>query len=226
MKVSSLRVLLVSLPLVVTGCGWWHARHDPSSDALARRQGDAVQVTEAFMTPSHRADDIDSVAAWVAPGGQTWLIATAKASDQLVVYDGETGERLSRFGRAGAAPGQFQRPNDIAVYGDLLFVVERDNHRVQVLQLPDFATLATFGEKELRSPHGLWLQPTDSDALTVYVTDSFMTDHKTGQVPPRGPLDQRIKRFHVVVDGTAISAGYVGPFGDTRTYSDCVQCLP
>lgn len=208
-------LLACCLPLVLSGCGWWHARHDPSSGTVLRREANAVRVTESFMTPSNRADEIDSVAAWVAPGGQTWLIATAKASNQLVVYNGETGALLRRFGSAGAAPGQFRRPNGIAVYGDLLFIVERDNHRVQVLQLPDFAPLATFGENELRSPYGLWLQATGADTLMLYVTDSFMADYRTETVPPLDQLDQRVKRYRVVFEEDAVSASFDGQFGDT-----------
>ncbi|NHN20667.1 phytase, partial [Bacillus amyloliquefaciens] len=88
--------------------------------------------------------NIDSPAAWRAPDGRLWLIAPAKATDKLVVYDGSTGQPLRDVGSSGTAPGQFDRPNGIAVLDDLLWIVERDNHRVQVLSLPDFAPLATF----------------------------------------------------------------------------------
>lgn len=206
--------LILCLPLL-SACSWFSHRFNPSSGAVFRQQADAELVTEAFMSPSDRADEIDSVAAWVAPGGQTWLIATAKASHQLVVYDGENGSVLRRFGGKGDAPGQFNRPNGIAVFGDLLFVVERDNHRVQLLRLPEFAPLATFGEHELKSPYGLWLRTQDAETLTVYVTDSFMADYRTETLPPLAELDQRVKQFELAIDGDAISARLLGHFGDT-----------
>src|SRR3546814_3545447 len=81
------------------------------------------------MTPD---DNIDSPAAWAAPDGRVLVIATAKATDRLVVYDGATGETLRHVGRSGAGEGEFDRPNGVAVVDELLFVVERDNRRVQV----------------------------------------------------------------------------------------------
>lgn len=201
--------------LLLAACHRDNQRPDPSSGTVFRRQADAVLVEEAFMTELNRADEIDSVAAWVAPEGATWLISTAKASHQLVVFDGSNGKLLRRVGERGEAPGRFNRPNGIAVYGDLLFVIERDNHRVQVLRLPDFTPLATFGENELRSPYGLWLNPIDSETLELFVTDSFMADYKTELVPPLTELDQRVKRYRLSLDGDAISAQLKQHFGDT-----------
>src|SRR3546814_2462843 len=80
-----------------------------------------------------------------------WLIATAKRSNRLRVFDGESGEPLRTVGGPGVRPGEFSYPNGISVIDALLLVVERDNHRVQVLRLPDFLPLATFGEHDLRS---------------------------------------------------------------------------
>ncbi|MGE8214284.1 MAG: phytase, partial [Stenotrophomonas sp.] len=129
----------------------------------------AKLVAEAFLTPMTPADNIDSPASWRGADGQVWLIATAKATDKLVVYDGQTGKHLRDVGSTGTAPGQFDRPNGIAVQGDLLFIVERDNHRVQVLQLPDFKPLGVFAGADLRKPYGLWVNP-QQDGYDVYVT--------------------------------------------------------
>lgn len=121
--------------------------NDPVAGAAApAANGERVvsTIAEAFLSPMTPADNIDSPAAWRAPDGALWLIATAKATDKLVVYDGSTGQHLRDVGSSGTAPGQFDRPNGIAVTDDLLWIVERDNHRVQVLSLPDFAPLATF----------------------------------------------------------------------------------
>ncbi|MGN0862104.1 MAG: phytase, partial [Stenotrophomonas koreensis] len=49
-----------------------------------------ARITEAFLTPMTPDDNIDSPASWQAPDGSLWLIATAKATDKLVVYDGQT----------------------------------------------------------------------------------------------------------------------------------------
>ena len=54
------------------------------------------------------------------------------------------------MGSSGNAPGQLSRPNGIATVDDkYVFVVERDNHRVQMFALPDFQPLLAFAETDL-----------------------------------------------------------------------------
>ena len=176
---------------------------------------DAV-IPEAWVSTANAADELDSLAVWPTENGQTWLIATAKSSHSLVVYDAETGERLRSVGGPGKGPLQFDRPNGIAVFGDLLFVAERDNHRVQVLQLPGFISLGMVGEDVLKVPYGLWLRETGPDELEIFVTDSFMTDFRTRELPPMAELDQRVKRFEVRIDDDGkLQSRYLGSFGDT-----------
>jgi 3-phytase len=210
---------LAALPvlLLLAACAGVEERPDAShSNRLGPHVGaDAVSVAEAFMTPPMRDHEIDSVAAWIAPSGESWLVATGKESNQLVVYDGDTGALRRTVGGPGSAPGQFMRPNGIAVYADLVFVVERDNHRVQVLQLPDFAPLAVFGADELKSPYGLWLREIAPGELELFVTDSFMADYRTETVPPLDQLDQRVKRYTVRTDGPVPVATLRQHFGDT-----------
>ncbi len=173
-------------------------------------------VPETWVSAPTPAEELDSLASWTAADGATWLIATAKSTHRLVVYDGDTGERLRRVGEAGDGPGQFDRPNGIAVYGDHLFVVERDNHRVQVLSLPDFTPLGSFGDGILRSPYGIWINETEPDELEVYVTDSFMYGKRFDEVPPWDELDQRVRRFRVQFDQAGrLRSNYGGAFGDT-----------
>ena len=58
------------------------------------------------------------------------------------VFDAETGDAPAQRRRQGqGARRSSLRPNGIAVFGDRLFVAERDNHRVQVLSLPGFTPL-------------------------------------------------------------------------------------
>ncbi|HEX5757436.1 MAG TPA: phytase, partial [Arenimonas sp.] len=209
--------LVLVLSLLLAGCGWFRGSRteDPSSGALYREQANAELVEEALLTPPYPEEELDSLAIWQAPGGARWVIATAKVSDHLLVFDAGNGELLSRHGGHGKAPGLFNRANGIAVFGDLVFVAERDNHRVQVMSLPDFRPLATFGENELRSPYGLWLHPLDDERIEILVTDSYLADVKTLTVPPLAELGQRIKRYELLIDGDAITARHTGSFGDT-----------
>jgi len=176
-----------------------------------------VDVPERYVSAETPEEELDSVATWQSDEGMLWLIATGKSSHRLVIYDAEDGTRLRDYGKEGAALGEFNRPNGIAVYADYLFVVERDNHRVQVIHLPDLVPVGSFGEKELRSPYGLWLNETEPGELEVYVTDSFMYGKKYDVVPPFDELDQRVRRYRVQFDQAGrLRANYGGAFGDTR----------
>ncbi|MFT3763475.1 MAG: phytase [Pseudoxanthomonas sp.] len=183
----------------------------PATDVAA----DAV-VPEAWISDGNPDDELDSLAVWPTEDGRAWLVVTAKAAHQLVVFDAADGRRLRTVGGRGDAPGRFNRPNGIAIHGDLAFVVERDNHRVQVLRLPDFTPLAAFGAEVLRSPYGLWIRELAPQQLELLVTDSFMADFRTGQLPPMAELDQRVRRFRVDIDDAGRpQARYEGAFGDT-----------
>ncbi len=185
--------------------------------ATAARVPQLVTIPERYISADAPGDELDSLATWATDDGRTWVIATGKSSHRLAVYDGDSGERLREVGSEGSAPGQFFRPNGIAVYGDAVFVVERDNHRVQVLSLPDFTPVGTFGEKELRSPYGIWLQEAEPGELSVYITDSFQYGKRFDELPPFTELDQRVRRYRVQFDQAGrLMANYAGAFGDTR----------
>src|SRR5690606_9081948 len=112
---------------------------------------------------------------------------------------------------------EFLRPNGIAVQGNHLFVAERDNHRVQVFELPGFVPLGTFGAAELTSPYGLWIHESAPDEYEVYVTDSFMDGEHYDVVPPLEQLDRRVRRYRVAFDdaGRRFQVRAEGSFGDT-----------
>ncbi|MGJ4730068.1 phytase [Luteimonas sp. SDU101] len=177
----------------------------------------AVSVPEAFATPMTPEDNIDSVASWAAPDGRVLVLATAKATHRLVVYDGATGAFVRHVGTRGPGLGQFDRPNGIAVVDDLAFVVERDNRRVQVLQLPDMRSVAQFGADVLQLPYGLWVHRS-GEAYEVYVTDAYMAgEDAQGEdiLPPLEQLDRRVQRFALARDGGGFDVRHVAAFGDT-----------
>lgn len=209
------RVLAALLCCVlITSCA---ALPDPAARGpeAAGQPSVGVEVPERFVTAPSPADELDSLATWTTDDGQVLVIATAKSSHRLVVYDGASGERLREIGGAGSSL-RFLRPNGILVYADLVFVTERDAPRVQVLSLPDFKPLGSFGEQQLRSPYGIWLHESAPGTLQVYVTDSFMYGADYTVVPPFAELDQRVRRYRVRLgaDGR-FDAAYAGAFGDT-----------
>ncbi|MGY0560687.1 phytase [Luteimonas sp. A277] len=176
-----------------------------------------VLVNETFATPMTPEDNIDSVASWSSPDGEVLVLTTAKSTDRLVVYDGFTGEFVRHVGGPGAGRGEFDRPNGIAVADDLAFVVERDNRRVQVLQLPGMETVAMFGSDVLELPYGLWIHAV-GDGYELYVTDAYMAgEDAEGEdiLPPLAELDRRVHRFVFNPEEGDAGAKHLGAFGDT-----------
>lgn len=222
MNVRHSTCLLLAAVLPLAACG---GPHPPAATAAAATspvpaagERAVVRVVEAFATAMTPADNIDSVATWVADDGTVWLIGTAKATDKLVVYDGQTGAHLRDVGSAGSGAGQFDRPNGIAVVDDLLLVVERDNRRVQVLQLPGFTALGSFGQTELRKPYGLWVNRMGEGRYDLYVTDSWdMGEDAAGNdiLPPLEALNERVRRYALAVADGRASASLTASIGDT-----------
>src|SRR5690606_18381740 len=98
-------------------------------------------VAEAFHTVRDTLANIDSPAVWHGPDGQHWVLSTAKATHLIRVEDAATGTLVRDVGGPGSGPGEFSRPNGIAVIDDFMLIVERDNARVQVFTLPDFTPI-------------------------------------------------------------------------------------
>ena len=189
-----------------------------ADDVLLRDHDVAhVVVKEAFVTASTPEENIDSPASWLQDG-KRMLVASAKATDQLVVYDGDTGQRLRTVGGTGTVLGQLQRPNGVATVDDrYLFVVERDNRRVQMFQLPDFTPLLAFGADALQQPYGLWVQP-KGEGYEVLVSDAYMAgEDAQGEdiIPPLAQLDRRFRRYELTQAGGKWTARDAGAFGDT-----------
>ncbi len=175
-------------------------------------------VRESFITPLTPEDNVDSPAVWIGPNGSAVLLATAKKTGRLVRYDGDSGAAAGVVGTPGAAAGQFDRPNGIFVTDGLLFVVERDNRRVQVLRLPGFESLGSFGQNELQQPYGIWLRATGAGSYDVLVSDAYMAgkDAKGNDiVPPLAQLDRRVRRYSVQVADANVDATLRGSIGDT-----------
>jgi 3-phytase len=215
-----LRALLASTfaAALLAACAAPGQRSDPPP-AVAAPSANAAQahtVPERYVSPDLPGEELDSLAAWPTPDGGLWLVATGKTSHRLTVFDAATGQVLRTVGGRGPAPGRFLRPNGVAVFGDQVFVAERDNRRVQVLRLPGFEPAGSFGEEQLRSPYGLWLHEVAPGDLEAFVTDSFMYGARFDVVPPVHELDQRVRRYRVRFDPSGmVQARYDGSFGDT-----------
>ncbi len=76
-------------------------------------------------------------------------------------------------GSQGTVPGQFQYPRGIAVRGDTIYVVDSNNHRIQIFNTNGeyqnmFGTYGTGSGDEMRNPYGIAIDWQDN----IYITDT------------------------------------------------------
>ena len=64
-----------------------------------------ADVAETYVSDATPEHNVDSPASWRAPDGATWVLASAKATDQVLVYDGDSGALLRAVGSTGADGG-------------------------------------------------------------------------------------------------------------------------
>lgn len=201
--------------LILAGCDSSSERGEQAAGSSASPDPVAT-VQEVFLSADDPESNLDSLAFWTN-GARHWVLGTSKDRHQIPVFDATTGAAILTHGEPGNAAGQFARPNGIATIGDLALVVERDNHRVQVLRLPSLETALLFGSETLRRPYGIALrQDRAGEPVDVFVTDNFEgPEDATGEAtpPPHEELDQRIVHFRMSATGDA--AELVAKFGDT-----------
>lgn len=189
---------------------------EPGASDTAAAAGDSLEVVvveEAFETERDTLDDVDSPTVWHGADGQHWVLTTAKATDVILIHDAATGAPIRRLGGTGSGPGQLERPNGVAAIGDLLFVVERDNARLQVFSLPDLEALGTFGEEELVRPYGIAAFQDEQGRVELYVTDNYELQEDV--IPPDSMLGERVEHFRAWVEAGELRHEHVGTFGDT-----------
>lgn len=161
-----------------------------------------------ILSPYNEDNNIDSPA-FYDNGSRGMVLATAKGTHKLVIYDAETGDSIGSYGDFGRKFGEFKRPNGIWVIDSLCFVVERDNHKVQVLKLPEFETIGIFGKFKLIKPYGISVVrtadiPVSSEARAtsdydyrIYVTDNYETEDE--QIPADSALYRRVSVFDMKI---------------------------
>ena len=172
-----------------------------------------IIINEVFQTTSNSTDNVDSPSFWQNKDGENWIITTAKSSNILMVDNAETGKNIKKVGKKGKGLGEFERPNGIFVVDDYCFVVERDNHRLQVLHLPDFQPLAVIGDTILIKPYGIYVNKLNKLDYDVFITDNYETQDE--QTPPINELNKRVHKFHIKISDPNIEWEHSLAFGDT-----------
>ena len=173
---------------------------------------DMKGVPEVFRTvPLTEDKDVDSLAFWAGPEGPPWLLATQKELSYILVLDATTGELLRRVG-AARSPGRFDRPNGIAVIDDLVLVAEKDAQRIQVLRLPEFEPLGTFGEDLLQAPYGMAVDR-PGEWYEVFVTDSH--DALADKQPAPESFSNRLRHYRFRPTKAGLEVELIRSFGET-----------
>jgi len=161
-----------------------------------------MRISENFVSPSYPTKNLDSVTSYFHADELLYLFCTAKKSNEILVFDGKSGELINTFGGTGNGSGKLQRPNGVAVFKNYLIITERDNHRLQVFSLPDFKSIATLGGNILTRPYGIWIKPT----IYSNVCHAFVTDQ-----PEEGP--GQILKFELTFYEEMASSKFIKAFG-------------
>lgn len=205
----STRLACLAALVLAWGCSGEKAANESAPTPAA----EPPIVAEAFVTDLFADANLDSMAVWRQPTGSSELLVTSKTGDVLMVFDAVDGHLLRTIGASGNGPGQFRRPNGIAVIGNLALVVERDNARLQVIELPGDRPLGTFGGDVLRRPYGIAAFADATGRIDVFVTDNYETPDE--QIPPDSELGRRVHHFRVRLAGGRLDVEHVRAFGET-----------
>lgn len=200
-------------PLLLLFSSCINPNHSEQHQEVKFSISDMPVLKEVYETSRDEAFNVDSPAVWHGPDNQNLLFATAKEGHSILVFDAETGEYISQIGSEGQGKLQFQRPNGIWVLNDLLMVVERDNARIQIIQLPDYKFIGFITHEDLRYPYGLAADELSDGSFEMFVTDNY--NPALEGYPLEEELDERIHhyRFSVSEDGV-LDFETVRLFGD------------
>jgi hypothetical protein len=130
---------------------------EPENGGLERPMGLVARDDGTFVLADQRAGLVvfDGKGAFAGPfGGRapeegTLLHGLCRAADgtyyasdighDRLLHVAADGKLLGKFGRSGAAPGEFVEPWDVAWHAGKLYVADKGNHRVQRID-PDRVT--------------------------------------------------------------------------------------
>lgn len=172
-----------------------------------------LNLTEDYQTERNEDDNVDSPAFW-SNDSLNWVIATSKASNKLLVYDVVNGKLVKEVCSTGVEKGQLKRPNGISVVDNYVFVVERDNKRIQIFQLPEFHSLGFIVNNDIIKPYGLFVHKLDTDKFKIYLTDNYEDAYET--VPVDSLLNKRVHIYNLKIENDSLIYNFEKFFGETK----------
>lgn len=210
-------LILIFGAIILVSCQKSDEKEEPPVNQFAIDIQNAAQVIkETYQTEWNQADNVDSPAFWKGDDGEALLIATAKEAHKLIVYDATNGRRIKLVGRLGDGELEFNRPNGIWVWGDYIFVVERDNARVQILKAPEFKFIGFLGRRQLVRPYGISVIEY-RDKNIAYVTDQIEPEEEPAEDEEDVfiKLGERVKMFTFDIDEDVLDYTMIKKFGDS-----------
>ena len=101
----------------------------------------------------HTKTDINRMKWWYnSISKEYWLFVLSEDSNKIFILNALTGKYIKSLGSPGDKVGQFDLPKDILIYENYIFVLEKNNHRIQIFTLPDLKFISFIGEVELTNP--------------------------------------------------------------------------
>ncbi len=187
-------------------------KNEPSHSHKEIIEDTIPKIKETYLSKWDDKDNVDSPAFYSTPEGENWLIATCKESHDLVIYNAENGNIIKRVLKPGKNAGELQRPNGIWVIDNICAIVERDNHRVQVFQLPTFESLGFIAEDKLINPYGLSIDKIENQ-YRLFITDNY---EKNDSIPPDEELGKRALEYTFSITYEKLESKFIRYIGDTK----------
>ena len=159
-------------------------------------------------------------------------LAVAEYGYRTVTLYSKTGQKVHMFGTAGScgnADGQFHTPSAVAIKGDLLYVCESGNNRVQKFSISRRSFISNFGtggkgDGQFSNPYGICIDPEGNVFIADYSNhriqvfrdnDSFAYSFHC-QSNPWGLAFDLQGHLHVAVSGSSCINVYT-PEGNVIT---------
>lgn len=168
----------------------------------------SVTIKERFYTSgTDKALNVDSLVVY-HKNDIHWLIATAKISNELLIYDANDGKLIKKIKK------DYSRPNGISLIQDkdLLIIVERDAHQGRIIKLPEFEDLFIFGTNDLVRPYGIDFYEKEKDLYHIFITDNYMNPENKKIFPKEEEFNKRVKLYEFNLKQVKL----VKTFGDIK----------
>ena len=163
-------------------------------------------LPEEFHTFQTPQSNIDSIAFWKSKDELiSHIYVTGKEDGAVHIYNANNGDFVGFLKKNSSGLGEFQRPNGILVLEDILYVVERDAHKISIFSLPELTFESSIGFNELQYPYGI-AGFTDSIDKSHKI---FVTDNPNAGLPQK----DRIKHWKINYNED-IQIEYLGLFGN------------